>query len=516
MNRHILNRRLDAVVVGSGPNGLAAAIRLAQAGLQVTVYEAQGTIGGGVRSAALTRPGFVHDVCSAVHPMAAVSPYFRTLPLEHFGLDWVQPTVPLAHPLNDRSVLLHRSVEETAAELGKDGQRYLELTEPLLRAIEPLLRSVLAPLTQVPRHPLLMARFGLIALLPAAHLARRFVTPEAQALIAGLAGHAVLPLTTPGTSAIALILGLAAHQVGWPFPRGGAQALTDALAGYFRSLGGEIVTGIPISRLAQLPPAHTVMLDVGPGQLLTLGGGPLPARYEAALRRYRYGPGVFKIDYALSGPVPWSDPRVALAGTVHLGGSLAEIRLAEAQVARGEHPERPYVLLAQHSAFDPSRAPAGQHTLWAYCHVPPGSTTDMTTRIEAQIERSAPGFRDLVIGRATRHAAAYQDYNPNYVGGDVNGGQATLWQLLARPVLSVSPYRTPWPGVYLCSAATPPGGGVHGMCGLHAAEAALSDLGLRQPRQGGRGTSREAPSNAVLPGPPADLPPVSSVPAQHH
>jgi phytoene dehydrogenase-like protein len=479
-DQHLLNRRLDAVVVGSGPNGLAAAIRLAQAGLQVTVYEAHGTIGGGVRSAALTRPGFVHDVCSAVHPMAAASPYFQTLPLERFGLHWVQPTVPLAHPLDDRSVLLHRSAADTAAELGVDRDRYLELTAPLLRGIRPLLTGVLGPLTRVPRHPLLLARFGLRALLPAAQLARKFTTPGAQALIAGLAGHAVLPLTTPGTSAIALILLVAAHEFGWPFPQGGAQSLTDALAGYFRSLGGEIVTGAPISRLTQLPRTRTVILDVGPGQLLTLGGGPLPARYEAALRRYRYGPGVFKIDYALSGPVPWRDPRVAQAGTVHLGGSLAEIRLAEAQVARGEHPERPYVLLAQHSAFDPTRAPAGQHTLWAYCHVPPGSSTDMTTQIEAQIERSAPGFRDLVIGRATRHAAAYQDYNPNYVGGDVNGGQATLWQMLARPVLSASPYRTPWPGVYLCSAATPPGGGVHGMCGLHAAEAALSDLGLKR------------------------------------
>lgn len=481
MNR-VSNDSYDVVVVGSGPNGLSAAIRAAQAGLRVVLFEAHASVGGGVRSAPLTLPGFTHDVCSAVHPMAIASPYFQTLPLEQHGLEWIHPTVPLAHPLDNSTSLLHRDMNITAAQFGSDAGKYQALLRPLTSQIQPLLHDVLGPLPRLPRHPFTMARFGLNALQSASSLIGRFQNPGLRALLAGLAGHSVLPLTAPGTSAITLMLGLIAHTHGWPFPKGGAQALSNALARHFIALGGEIVFSHPVRDLRNLPPARATLLDLGPGPLLNLLGTDLPAWYERVLRRYRYGPGVFKVDYALSAPVPWRDPAVAQAGTVHLGGTFEEIRQAEASVAAGRHPDRPYVLLAQHTPFDPSRAPDGQHTLWAYCHVPAGSTQNMTAQIEAQIERYAPGFQDVILHRTERTAQAYEAYNPNYVGGDVNGGQATLWQLLARPLPLPSPYRTPRRGLYLCSAATPPGGGVHGMCGYQAATLALQDAGF--PLQG--------------------------------
>lgn len=479
----------DVVVVGSGPNGLSAGIRAAQAGLRVAVFEARTTVGGGVRSAPLTLPGFTHDVCSAVHPLAAASPYFRTLPLEQHGLEWVHPAVPLAHPLEDRAALVHRDPDLTAAQFGPDAARYRALFKPLVGHAEQLLQDVLGPLPRFPRHPFPLARFGLKALQSADALVRPFQDTALRATIAGLAGHSVLPLTAPGTSAITLLLGLVAHTHGWPFPRGGAQALSNALARHLTALGGEIVTGCPVRDLRDLPPARATLLDLGPGPLLQLLGTALPAWYVRVLRRYRYGPGVFKVDYALSAPVPWRDPAVAQAGTIHLGGTFEEIRRAEALVAAGQHPDRPFVLAAQHTPFDPGRAPDGQHTLWAYCHVPPGSTRNMTAPLEAQIERYAPGFRDIILHRRERTALAYEAYNPNYVGGDVNGGQATLWQLLARPLPLPSPYRTPRRGLYLCSAATPPGGGVHGMCGYHAADLALKDAGVRRRAPGPRSSS---------------------------
>ncbi len=464
----------DAVVVGAGPNGLAAAIRLAQAGRRVLVLERAPTVGGGVRSAELTLPGFVHDTCSAIHPLGAGSPFLSRLPLADHGLAWVHPPAPLAHPLDDSTaLLLERSVRATGAQLGGDALAYWRLMAPLVRGWERIAPAALGPL-RLPRHPLALARFGLLALWPARRLARTLFRGEAaRALFAGSAAHAIMPLDQPLTAAFGLVLMALGHAVGWPFPRGGSQRLADALAAHLRSLGGEIVTGQEVARLDELPPARAVLLDVTPRQLLGIASSRLPPRYRRALERYRYGPGVFKVDWAIEGPIPWRAAACLRAATVHLGGTLDEIAEAEAAVGRGEHPERPFVLLAQQSLFDPTRAPAGKHTVWAYCHVPNGSTFDMTERIEAQIERFAPGFRDRILARHTSGPAAMEAYNPNYVGGDINGGVQDLGQLFTRPTVSLNPYATGLPGVYLCSSSTPPGGGVHGMCGFHAAEAAL-------------------------------------------
>lgn len=469
--------RYDAVVVGSGPNGLAAAIELARHGLGVLVVEAAATAGGAVRSAEVTLPGFVHDLGSAIHPLGVGSPCFRQWPLADFGLDWVHPAVPVAHALDGgRAVVQACSLDETAAGLGEDGEAWRRLFAPFARRWDDFADDLLRPVLRRPRHPAMLARFGLAALLPAATLARRrFRGEAARGLFAGIAAHAALPLERAGTSAVALVLGVAAHAGGWPAPRGGAQRLTDALVGYLRSLGGEVVTGWRVESLDELPPARAVLCDLTPRPFQAIAGERLPAAYRRRLAGWRYGMGVFKVDFALDGPIPWAAAECAGAGTVHLGGTLGEIAASEAAVARGEIPERPFLLLSQHTGFDASRAPAGQHTVWTYGHVPNGSTADLGAAIERQIERFAPGFGDRILARHVSTPAALEAANPNLVGGDVNGGAQDLGQVLARPLAVPVPYRTPVPGLYLCSSATPPGGGVHGMCGFHAARAVLSD-----------------------------------------
>ncbi|MCI0703860.1 MAG: NAD(P)/FAD-dependent oxidoreductase [Planctomycetia bacterium] len=470
---------LDAVVVGSGPNGLAAAVALARLGHSVLVIEGSDTIGGGTCSSALTLPGFVHDVCSAVHPMAVASPFFKTLPLSEHGLEWIHPHIPFAHPIENTAAALERSVEATAEALGPDARAYKRLMGPLTERAEDLFSDLVGPL-RLPRHPITALRFGLRAIRSGKGLADAwFRTDRARALIAGLAAHAVLPLEQSPGAAITLMLGIAAHAVGWPFPRGGAQKIADALASYFRSLGGQIEVGRFIHSLDELPRSRVVLLDLTPRQVLALGGKQIRGRYRRALARYRYGPGVFKVDWALSGPIPWIAEECRRAGTVHVGGTLEEVAAVERAPWRNEYPDRPFVLLAQPSLFDPTRAPAGKHTAWGYCHVPHGSEVDMTERIEAQIERFAPGFRDLILARHTMNTTAMEAYNPNYVGGDISGGVTDWWQLFTRPVARLDPYSTAIRGVYICSSSTPPGGGVHGMCGYFAARSAARHLGTR-------------------------------------
>ncbi len=467
----------DAVIVGSGPNGLAAAIALARTGRRVLVIEGQSTVGGGARSAELTLPGFVHDICSAIHPLTDGSPFLKTLPLADYGLKWIQPDLPLAHPLDDgRAVVMYADVEATAQTLGQDARAWRSYFGPMVTAWDELGADVLTPL-RMPKHPVLFAQFALRAGWPADLVAKTlFRTETAQALFAGMAAHAIQPLGHLLTASFGLMLGVLGQAVGWPFPAGGAQAIPDAMTAYLRALGGEVVAGWMVTDLAELPPAPLTFLDISPRSFLHLAGERLPSGYRRQLTRYRYGPGVFKVDYALAGPVPWRADACRRAGTVHVGGTLGEIVAAERETWRGGHPQQPYVLVAQQSLFDPSRAPAGQHTLWAYCHVPNGSTVDMTAIIDAQIERFAPGFRDLILARAVHNTAQMEAYNPNYVGGDINVGVQNLAQMWTRPSLSLTPYRTPLPGVYLCSSATPPGGGVHGMAGYHAVQAALMDL----------------------------------------
>ena len=468
----------DAVIVGSGPNGLAAGIALARAGCSVLICEANATIGGGTRSAELTRPGFLHDVCSAVHPLAAGSPFFKALPLERFGLEWIQPEIPLAHPLDDGSAAcLHRDVNFTAEQLHGDSSAYRRLMKPLARNWEKLANEFLQPMLHWPRHPLALARFGIPALCPATLLSKILFKHEpARALFGGIAAHSFLPLESIASSAFGLVLGMAGHAVGWPIPRGGSQTIANALANYLRELGGKIEINHRAENLNDLPKSRAVLLDVSVWEFLRIAREQLPTAYRRRLESFRHGPGIFKIDYALSKPIPWKAEACRRAGTVHLGGTMDEMAAAERDVACGRIPERPFTLVAQQSLFDETRAPRGQHTLWAYCHVPFDCDTDMSGRIESQIERFAPGFRDCILARHKMGAADLEKSNPNLAGGDINGGAANLMQLIARPILSPAPYGTPLRGVYLCSSSTPPGGGVHGMCGYYAARLALCEI----------------------------------------
>ena len=475
----------SAVVVGAGPNGLVAAITLARAGWDVTVFEAAARPGGGTRTEELTLPGVLHDVCSAIHPLAVGSPAFREiadsdLPLREHGLEWIQSDVPLAHPLDGgRAAVLHRSVDETADGLGRDAKAYRRLFGPFVEAGFDLTDGLLSPLTIPPKHPVTLARYGAVGVLPAHTVAKRgFDSDEAQAMFAGLAGHSILSLKAPVTAGYGLMLGVLAHLVGWPLARGGSQQIADALVAVLEKLGGRVECDRRIESLAELPSAAAVLLDLTPRQVLAIAGDALPDRYRRALTRFRYGPGVFKLDWALDGPIPWTNAECARAATVHIGGTLAEITASESDVQAERHPERPYVLLAQQSLFDDTRvdtavAPTGTHTAWAYCHVPNGSTFDMTARIERQVERFAPGFRDRIIGRHAMNTAAVEAHDANYIGGDINGGVADLRQFVRRPTLGLHPWKTPIEGVYLCSSSTPPGGGVHGMCGWHAAQEVL-------------------------------------------
>jgi len=455
------------VVIGSGPNGLTAAIMLARAGRQVTVLEAAEQIGGGARSAELTLPGFVHDVCSAVYPMGISSPAFEQFPLAEHGLDWVQPDAPLAHPLDDgTAAMLERSIDSTATGLEPDGPAWRRLFGPVAAAWPALRHDALAPVIRIPRHPFQMARLGWLGIRPARALAgSRFRGVRARALFAGMAAHSVLPLERPLSSAIGVLFAGVAHAVGWPIARGGAQKISDALAGYLRSLGGEIRTGTPVTAL---PEADIVMCDITPRQFLAVAGNSLPASFRRALERYRYGPGIFKMDWALDGPIPWRAAQCARAASVHVGGTLEEIAQWEARFTGA-----PFLILVQPSLFDATRAPAGKHTAWAYCHVPNGSTVDYSEAIEQQIERFAPGFRSRILARAVFSPAALESLNANLIGGDIAGGAMDLRQFFLRPTRWL--YRTPLRGVYLCSASTPPGGGVHGMCGYNAAARALDD-----------------------------------------
>jgi phytoene dehydrogenase-like protein len=464
---------LDAVVVGAGPNGLAAAVALAQQGFCVQVLEAHAQVGGGTRTAELTLPGFHHDVCSAVHPLGELSPFFSSLPLEQHGLSWAHPALSVAHPLDDGScVTLERSVAGTAQGLGRDGRAYTRLMDGFVHVGKPLLADLLGPL-RIPRHPFAMARFGFYGARSAVGLARGlFDEPRARALFAGCAAHAILPLEMLFTGAVGLVFSFSGHLCDWPVARGGSAAIGAALVSYLQTLGGRVSTGVHVASLAELPKARVYLFDLAPRQLAAICADQLPARYLRRLARYKYGPAVFKLDWALSGSIPWRDPRCANASTVHVGGTLEEIAASEAAAFRGEHSERPFVLVTQQSHFDPTRAPAGKHTGYAYCHVPFGSSTDMTDAIERQIERFAPGFRDLILARKAHAPVDFERYNESFVGGVIAGGQADITQLFTRPVARLDPYSTPNPRIYLCSGATPPGGGVHGLCGYFAAQSA--------------------------------------------
>src|SRR4051812_2496700 len=466
---------LDAVVVGSGPNGLAAAITLARAGRSVLVLEAADEIGGGLRSAELTLPGFVHDVCSAIHPLASASPFFARAGLEDHGLELVHPEIALAHPLDGgRAGVMFRSLDATVDALGADGAAWERTVGWLSRHWSSLAPATLAPLLRVPAHPLTLARFGVQALLPATVTARQFSTEEAKAVFAGAAAHGFLPLTRPLTTSFGLMLLGLGHVAGWPAAKGGSASIANAMVSVLKEHGGQVETGRPVRSRRDLPASKVVLFDLAPRHVADICGDELPERYRSRLRRFRPGPGVFKVDYALAEAVPWTNEHCRRAGTVHVGGALHEVAAGEADVAAGRHPDKPFVLVAQQSLFDDTRAPEGRHTLWAYCHVPNGSTVDMTARIERQLERFAPGFRDIVLARHVADAAWYERHNANFIGGDIAGGSHGGLQLLMRPSIALVPYRTPNPRYLICSSSTPPGGGVHGMCGLHAADAALT------------------------------------------
>jgi phytoene dehydrogenase-like protein len=463
----------DALIVGAGPNGLSAAVALAREGLTVTVYEARSSIGGGSRTEELTLPGYRHDVCSAIHPTAVVSPFFRDLPLERHGLEWVRSPLALVHAFEDgRVARLHPDLDETARGLGEDGDAWLSLMRPLVENHDALFDSILRPV-RIPRHPLLMARFGLRALRACSSTVRKFRTVEARALFAGCAAHGVVPLEKPGTASFGLILALSAHVANWPAARGGSASIVEALAALLREMGGTIETGRPVRKMGDLPPAQAILFDLTPKQIVAIAGNRFPSRYRRRLANYRYGPGTFKIDWALDGPIPWKNPACLHSATVHLGATYEEIAKAENDAWNGVHPDRPFILVAQQSLFDASRAPAGHHTGWAYCHVPHGSTCDMTEAIESALEAHAPGFRDRILARHTITAAGLEQHNENMIGGDIGGGANSLVQFLGRPAFRYDPYSTPDPQLYICSSATPPGGGVHGMGGWNAAQSVL-------------------------------------------
>lgn len=465
----------DVVVVGGGPNGLAAAITCLEAGRSVLVLEATETLGGGCRTAELTLPGFQHDVCSAIHPLAAVSPFFADAGLERHGLELLHPEVALVHPLDEgRAGVMHRSLEDTVEGLGADGAAWDRTVGWVARRWSTVAPAILAPLLQVPRHPLTLGGFGLRAVPPVTVLGRTFRTEEAKALFAGSAAHSFLPLSHLFTSSAGLMLNASAHVAGWPCVRGGSERLIDAMAARVHELGGEIETSRPVRSMGDVPESRAVLFDVTPRQLLRIAGDDLPHGYRRRMQAFRYGPGVFKVDYALSEPVPWTHPDGRRAGSLHVGGTMREIAEGEAAVAAGRHPERPFVLVGQQSLFDPSRAPVGQHTLWTYCHVPARSTIDMTDAIERQIERFAPGFRDVVLSRHVADSSWYEAHNENFIGGDIAGGAHAGSQLVLRPRAGLHPYRTANPRLFMCSSSTPPGGGVHGMCGMNAATEALN------------------------------------------
>ena len=471
----------DAIVVGSGPNGLVAAITLQHSGLAVLLVEREKTIGGGLRSAELTLPGFVHDICSAVHPLAVCSPVFENLSLNRQGLEFIFPPVAAAHPFDDGSAAaLYPSLEQTAQSLGEDQYAYVRLMKPFLRDWSFLLEEMLSP-AHFPKHPFAMASFGLTALTPATHLAKRFQSKHAKGLWAGMASHSMQPLSGATTSAIALVLMGAAHAKGWPVAKGGSASIASALGSLFLSLGGTIKTDFFVQSLGQLPSARAVLFDITPKQLLEIAGHRFSSIYKWQLERFRYGMGVFKIDWALDGFIPFKAPQCMHAGTLHLGNTLEEIVASEKLTSEGRIPDNPFVLLAQQSVFDPTRAPEGKQVAWAYCHVPNGSKEDMTDRIERQVERFAPGFRDRILARHTMNTSDIEQYNPNYVGGDIAGGMMNLSQLFTRPALRFSPYKTSAKGIYVCSSSSPPGPGVHGMCGYHAAKRVLKDIFHKKP-----------------------------------
>lgn len=464
----------DVIVIGSGPNGLAAAIELARHDKHVLVVEAADSIGGGTRTAELTLPGFHHDYCSAVHPMGVLSPYLKTLPLHEYGLEWVYPEASVAHPMDDApAIIMGKSVDDTAAQLGKDGKTWKRLFGYLSRNGEGLLADSLKPLG-IPSHPIVLTRFGINAMWPATLLAKvRFREERARALFAGCAAHSVLPLNFAFTSALGLMFATTAHMVDWPVARGGSHSITQALASYFQELGGEIRTGLQVKNLKDLPDAKAYLFNTDPKQVASIADDHLPSRYKRRLNKYNYGPGVFKVDWALDGPIPWTDKRCNGASTVHVGGTLSEIATSERMAWEGQHCDAPYLILCQQSEADSSRAPDGKHTGYAYCHVPHGSTVDMTDAIERQIERFAPGFRDLILARHTVNTQQFHQHNLNYLGGAVTGGAADITQLFTRPVARLDPYSTPNPKIYIGSASSPPGGGVHGMGGYWAAQSIL-------------------------------------------
>jgi len=465
---------IDAVVVGAGPNGLSAAIVLARAGLRVVILEANETIGGGARTEALTLPGYLHDVCSAIHPMGLVSPFFRTLPLAEHGLTWIESPLAITHPLDDGSAgVLAQSMDATAQSLGDDGDAWRGLMGPLARHADALFDEILRPIRLVPRHPFLMARFGLNGLRPALEVAKRFKGDRARALFGGCAAHSFLPLSATASASFGMVLALAGHAVGWPAAKGGSVAITNALASYFRSLGGEIRTGQRVVSMRDIPPSRAVLFDVTPRQLASIAGDELPRGYVNRLTNFHYGPGVFKIDYALDGPIPWKAAECHRSATVHVGGTLEEVATHEAAIWQGRATDKPFVLVAQQSLIDDTRAPTGKHTGWAYCHVPHGSTVDMTDAIERQIERFAPGFRDRILARHTMNSAQFEAHDANFIGGDIAGGANGVLQFVTRPFPKLDPYATPNRRIYICSSSTPPGGGVHGMCGFWAARSAM-------------------------------------------